>query len=84
MTIISARVAYAVFGDYDGNAPDTADLLVCDTQEEADSIAAKAQAAKDDQDAQMALCEETDLTWPFCDGWQYSLRFAVREKLVRA
>jgi len=78
---ILAKVRYAVFGDYDGNAPDTCDLAAYDTEEEAKRVAKKLQETKDND---YKGFDEEDVITPYVGGWQSSLTFCVREILVRA
>lgn len=82
-----AKEAWAVYGDYDGNCPDTSDLCVCDTEAEAEDLAAKGNAIleKDNYYENLSV-EEAEiirrLGSPVTDGWQFSLSFQVHKILV--
>jgi len=96
--IVLAEVKFAVFGDYDGNAPETKDLGVFDTEEEANRVAELLEAASQTAHLQEDLRDEEDepeekearaelerlgVEIPYTEGFQWSLSFKVREVLVR-
>jgi hypothetical protein len=81
----------AVYGDYDGNAPDTGNLVVVGTQEEANEVIADLELVlgsevrdENNDEAKEALhrLEKQDVCVPYVDGWQHALSFRTREVYV--
>lgn len=83
--LIVCEVKIAVYGDYDGNAPDTDDLVKVDTQEEANEIIADLEKVRDEDDNEArARLEKKDVFRPYVEGCQSSLTFETREVYVPA
>jgi len=85
---------FAVYADYDGNAPDTDDYWIMATKELAEELARQLnEALRDDKDgflkptdARLAEGDEDGLCEigiPFVDGWEHSKFYKVRETLLR-
>ena len=85
--LVVCEVMIGVFGDYDGNAPDTDNLVVVGSQEEADAVIKDLKLVRDEEDkdgeAHVRL-EQKDVCIPYVDGCQSCLTFDTREVLVRA
>jgi len=66
-----AQVAYGIYADYDGNAPDTASLLFCSTEELAKAVC--------------TILNETPRRWgnlAFVDGSEWSKSFSYSKVFV--
>ena len=85
--LVVCEVMIGVFGDYDGNAPDTDNLVVVGSQEEADAVIKDLKLVRDEEDkdgeARVRL-EQRDVMIPYVEGCQSCLTFGTREVLVRA
>ena len=64
---VTAYQGYAVFADYDGNAPDTADQLLCDTEELAKQVC-----------DHLNTDPQKWGNLAFVEGYEWSKRFAQR------
>lgn len=66
-----AQVAYGIYADYDANAPDTASLLFCSTEELAKAVC--------------AILNETPQRWgnlAYVDGFEWSKSFSYNRVFV--
>ncbi len=75
--------AWAVYKDYDGNAPDGPKMLPCASEKLAEQVAAWLRE-HDDQDGDDSDIPEAleDFPWPLADGWEHAAHWrtvAVRE-----
>ena len=65
---VTAFVGYAIYADYDANAPDTQDLILCDTEELAIRVCDH--------------LNEEPRKWgnlAFVDGWEHTKSFALHK-----
>lgn len=77
---VAAHMAVAVFKCYDGNAPDTSDIVVCATQELADEVVAWLNA----NDPRGEDKETDERSWPFVEGWEWSSKYETRPRIAMA
>lgn len=90
--LVVCEVMVGVFGDYDGDAPDTRDLVVVGSEEEAAEVIRDLELVRDEDEGGEDGCEgeararleKRDVMIPFVEGYQSSLTFKTREVLVRA
>jgi hypothetical protein len=61
---VTAYRAYAIFADYDGNAPDSGDVVLVETEELVKQVC---QTLNEDP-REYAIC--------YCEGWEWSKRWA--------
>jgi len=81
--IVKARWVWGVYGDYDGNAPDTGRLSFDQlTEAEAEKLAEAATKAHQDDDEEFWEENEGVLSFPCVDGHQYCLQFKTLKFLV--
>ena len=85
--LIVCEVKIAVYGDYDGNAPDTDNLLLVDTQEEADKIITNLKLVRDDGEEDSVKeargwLDIKHVCQPYVEGWQHALTFKTRQVYV--
>jgi hypothetical protein len=82
-------VCHAVYGDYDGNAPDTRSLCRCATLELAKEvcqfITKHEQDSSDNTDRGIVTYdgEDYELALPCVEGWEFSKSYQVREEVCR-
>jgi len=70
MEKVEAYKAFGIFGDYDGNAPDTSTVCLVATEDLAKEVCAKLNMAPESYNI---ICT---------DGFEWSKRFAYREELT--
>lgn len=71
MRQVTAYEAFGIFGDYDGNAPDTSTICYVASEELAKEVCAKLNE------------DPRKHTIVFVDGWEWSKRFCYRTELIR-
>jgi len=83
MKIVKAKWVWVIYGDYDSNAPDTANLSVNFKDEASAAMFVEAaNKAHFDGDDDFWETHEENISCPFIDGWQFSLSFDVHKILV--
>jgi hypothetical protein len=70
MRQVTAYEAFGIFGDYDGNAPDTESVCLVATEDLAKEVCAK---LNEDPREYAIVC---------VDGWEHSKRFRYRTELT--
>ena len=85
MRQVTAYEAIAIFGDYDGMAPDTQDLAIVATQEVADQVCALLNGLDHADGEDTVTLDGTEFVLgnlPCVDGHQSNLRFKTGKTLI--
>ena len=74
---------WAVYKDYDANAPDTETLVWCATEELAREACELLKAAEHSNDGTVLLeGEKHEVACPVCDGWEWCSSYRSHKDIV--